>query len=371
VSVRNYSNTAAQSTLSASIAATDTTITLINYVGDPTPPFTAALARGTANEEIVLVTGVAGSTATVTRAYDGTTAKAQAAGTTFQEVVVALDFREANNHVNSGSSGAHGTTSQLVGVSDTQTLTNKTLTAPTISNPTITGTETVATSNITTLNVSGVSTLASAAVTGNATVGGTLAVTGATSLSGTLAVTGLLTASGGLTVPTGKVATITDAPAAGTSAVNKAYADALGVSTATASSIARRDSSGRLQVADPSASADAATKNYVDGKFADGGWQTISPNSPMTALGTCRYRVLNGVCYYDLATSSPGGVGAGFVVFSFPGGARPSADYYAVGIGGNGATPTQVTVSASSGAMTIALATGAGSFIVSGSYPVT
>lgn len=276
MTVRNYSNTAAQSTLSASIAATDTSFALTGYAGDPTPPFTAALARGTANEEVVLVTAVVGSTVTVTRGYDGTTAKAQSAGTTFQEVVAAIDFREANAHVNSGASGAHGTTSQIVGVNDTQTLTNKTLTSPTITNPTITGTQTVATSNITTLNVSGVATLASASVTGNATVGGTLGVTGATTLvaaaittltvSGASTLTGAVALNGGATVPTGKKLTLTDAPASATDAANKGYVDAVGVSAPTVSTVVKRDSAGRAQVVDPAVAADIATKNYVDGR---------------------------------------------------------------------------------------------------------
>lgn len=54
------------------------------------------------------------------------------------------------------------------------------------------------------------------------------------------------------------------APSAPTDADTKAYADALGVSTATASTIMRRDASGRAAVIDPAASDDIATKNYVD-----------------------------------------------------------------------------------------------------------
>lgn len=274
---RNYSNTASQAQLSAAIAATDTSITLSGFSGYPVAPFTAAIARGTANEEIVLVTAVSGSTVTVTRGYDSTTAKAQGAGSTFQEVAAAIDFREANGHV-VATAGVHGVAGSVVGTTDVQTLTNKTLTSPSSSNPTDTGTSTIATASITTLNVSGVSTLAGLSAT-TGTFSSTLAVTGAATLSSTLAVTGastltgLLSANGGITVPTGKVVTVTDAPAAGTSAVNKTYVDGKtwasstisdAASAATASVVVKRDSSGRAQFADPAAAADAATKNYVD-----------------------------------------------------------------------------------------------------------
>lgn len=198
MSIRNYTNTGQTSTLVAAIGATDTSFTLSNYAGDPTPPFTAALARGTATEEIVLVTAVSVSTVTVTRGYDGTSAQAQGAGATFQEVVVAQDFREANVHVNA-TSGVHGITGSVVGTSDTQTLTNKTLTLPALSSPTITGTATMASATVSgTLSVTGTTTLAaltlgSLSASGNATVGGTLGVTGATTLAGLTAASAAIT----------------------------------------------------------------------------------------------------------------------------------------------------------------------------------
>lgn len=128
---RNYSNTASATSLASAIGATDTTINLTaGFTGYPSPPFTAALARGTANEEIVLVTAVLGTAFTVTRGYDGTVAKAQGAGTTVQEVVVALDFTEGTAH-RTATAGVHGVTGNVVGDSDAQTLSNKTLASPT------------------------------------------------------------------------------------------------------------------------------------------------------------------------------------------------------------------------------------------------
>lgn len=169
MTLRNFTNTATTATLTSSIAAPDTGATLTSFSSYPSPPFTAVLDRGTASEEVVLVTAVSGATVTMTRGYDGTTAKSHAAGASFQHAVVAKDLAEANAHVNAVT-GVHGVTSGLVGLTDVQTLTNKTLTAPTLTAPTITGTLALSAANITTLTVSGVTTLANASVTGTLTV---------------------------------------------------------------------------------------------------------------------------------------------------------------------------------------------------------
>lgn len=252
MSTRYYSNSASQAALASAIGATDTAIAFTSgsFTGYPTQyPYTAAIARGTADEEIVLVTAASGDTATVTRAFDGTTGKAHGAGATFTEVVVALDYREANDHVNA-TSAVHGTVGAVVGDTDAQTLSNKTLTAPTVTGGTFTGTQTIAQANVTTLTVTGVTTLANAAISGTASVGGTFAVTGLLTASGgltvpaghattvdtltagatsvsTLAASGLASLNGGATVPTGKKITITDAAAADTDAANAGYVKGL------------------------------------------------------------------------------------------------------------------------------------------------
>lgn len=257
---RNYSNTATEATLLVFLDATGTTFTLGNYAGFPTPPFTAAIDRGTVDEEIVLVTGVVGTTATVTRAYDLTTAKSHQAGAKFLHVVVAKDYDEAGAHTNA-TTGVHGVTGPLAGTTDVQTLTNKTLTSPTISAPTLTGASTIATANVTTLTVTGVTTLANATISGNATVGGTLGVTGA--LTATTAAF-----SGAITV---QAPTLTTHPArkADTDALNTRLTTAEGTLTAAASApansvLVKYDGTGFFTVNTPTAAKNPAPKDYVD-----------------------------------------------------------------------------------------------------------
>jgi len=249
VAIRNYSNTATEATLTSAIASGDTTIALGSFAGFPSAPFTAAIDRGQATEEIVLVTASTPGAVTVTRGYDNTAAQAHAAGGTFLHVVVAKDYAEANAH-GAATSGVHGVTGGLVGLTDVQTLTNKALTAPTLANPTVTGTATVAA-----LTATGATSLAALTATGNAAVGGTLTVTGATTLTGALAA-GTASFSGLVTAST--------SPTLGGHLVNKSYADALGAEAATVSTIARRDSAGALTVATPTATGHAATKGYTD-----------------------------------------------------------------------------------------------------------
>lgn len=269
---RLYSNTATEATLTASITSAATSFTLNSFSGYPAVPFTATLDRGKADEEVVLVTAVSVSTVTVTRGYDGTVAKAHAAGATFLHTTVARDFDEANSHVNT-SLAVHGLAGAVVGTTDVQTLTNKTLTTPTLSEPTITGTATMA----------------------SATLSGTLSVTGATTLAALTATTGAFsgtvtaaapTAAGHLVTKTyadalgseadtastivrrsaSKViaaATVSGlvAPTLGDQAANKAYADALGTAAATASTIMRRDASGNTAVNKITAAAAATAAN--------------------------------------------------------------------------------------------------------------
>lgn len=161
MATRNYSNTSTLATTTAFLDATTTSMSLNNFGGFPVAPFIATMARGTVDEENVLVTAVAGTSVTFTRGYDGTTAKSHAAGTAFQHVATAMDFAEANAHVNATGS-VHGVTGSLVGTTAVQTLTNKTLTSPAITGGSYTGTQSFQAATVATLAVTGSATVPTA-----------------------------------------------------------------------------------------------------------------------------------------------------------------------------------------------------------------
>ena len=98
---RYYSSIAAKTTLTADISSGAVTMGVTAVVGWPaTFPYTLILDVDTVTEEVVTVTGRSGTTITITRASDGTTASAHSAGGTVQHGVSARDFEEPNLHVN-------------------------------------------------------------------------------------------------------------------------------------------------------------------------------------------------------------------------------------------------------------------------------
>jgi hypothetical protein len=165
---------AQQTALAGSIAAGTTTIQVVATTGFPTSfPYTLALDYGGTGEELVDVTNAAGTTLTVTRAVDGTSAQSHSIGAVVKHVASGRDFSDYQNHQNA-TSGVHGVTGSVVGNTDTQTLTNKTLTAPTINAGAVSGTFSG------TATWSGVQTLSA-----GANINGTVAQTlGATSTAG-------------------------------------------------------------------------------------------------------------------------------------------------------------------------------------------
>ena len=100
---RYYSSTAVGTTLSGNINNSTTSITVTALSGYPAQtPWTAIIDQDTASEEVVTVTNVSGTTLTVTRGVDGTSAVSHNAGAVFRHGVSARDFDEANAFVNGG-----------------------------------------------------------------------------------------------------------------------------------------------------------------------------------------------------------------------------------------------------------------------------
>lgn len=139
--VRFYSSVAPETTLSAGITNSATSITVGSVTGFPsTTPYTLALDYEGAIEELVQVEAAAGTTLTVTRAIDGTSAAAHNAGARVRHVSSARDFADSRSHENTGN-GVHGLApgEVIVGTTSSQTLTNKTLTSPVVNSATLNG----------------------------------------------------------------------------------------------------------------------------------------------------------------------------------------------------------------------------------------
>lgn len=127
---RYYSSTAQQTSLTATINTSATSIQVASTSGFPgSTPFTLSLDYGSISEELVDVTAIGGLTLTVTRAVDGTPASAHNAGAVVRHVSSARDFTESREH-EVATENVHGVTgvgNDLVGTLSTQTLSNKTL----------------------------------------------------------------------------------------------------------------------------------------------------------------------------------------------------------------------------------------------------
>lgn len=208
----NYSNTAVETTLSGSVTNSGTSITVGSTTGFPvTFPYTLVLDYGAANEEVVNVTGLAGSTLTIERGQDGTSGQAHSAGAVVVHALVARDAREPQEHIDA-TSNVHGLTggALVVGTTQSQTLTNKAIsgadntltaipasaltgTASAMTITTLTSTTgNITTVNSTTVNAADVNVSDDLVVTDDATVGGDLAVAGSTTLSGAVAASGVV-----------------------------------------------------------------------------------------------------------------------------------------------------------------------------------
>lgn len=91
---RNYSNIALDTTLAGAIGAGAPSLVVASAAGWPVAPFAAVIDPGAAIEEVVEVTVKVGTTFTITRGFDGTTAQAHSAGATVRHAAIAGDFTD-------------------------------------------------------------------------------------------------------------------------------------------------------------------------------------------------------------------------------------------------------------------------------------
>ena len=194
MTTRKYSSKAQQTTLSAPITSTATTMTVVNgsaVMGGKTltgtQTYTVVIDPDTALEEIVNVTVYSsGNTLTIARGIDSSspgTGSAHSAGAVVRHMAIGRDYQEANDHIEA-SAAVHGLAGSVVGTTDTQVLTNKDLTSATntlsTSVVTLTGTQALTNKSLTSPTITGTGAIAGT-FTGNLTGNVTGNVTGTVS----------------------------------------------------------------------------------------------------------------------------------------------------------------------------------------------
>ena len=202
MTTRKYTSKSQQTTLTSSVTSGATIFPVVSastlIVGTITAgqTFTVVIDPDTSLEEIVDVTAVSGQNLTVTRAADSTSAQDHSAGAVVRHMVIGRDLREANTHIeatgyyNDGlaNHALHGlgtSDGTVVGTAANQTLTNKIISG---SSNTLTN---IATSSLSTsvVNLTDAQTLTNKILTSPTINGGTVSsatVTSATIASGTL-----------------------------------------------------------------------------------------------------------------------------------------------------------------------------------------
>jgi hypothetical protein len=107
---RYYSATAQDTALTAFATSSTTAIVVGATTGFPTSyPYVLALDYGASAEELVSVTGAAGLTLSVSRAFNGTANVAHNVGAVVRHVIVAQDMTEMQAHI-AATGAVHGIT---------------------------------------------------------------------------------------------------------------------------------------------------------------------------------------------------------------------------------------------------------------------
>jgi hypothetical protein len=203
MTTRKYTSKSQQTTLTSSVTSGISTLPVVSattLLGGATitagQTFTVVIDPDTSLEEIVDITAISSNNLTVTRGVDGTTGQDHSAGAVVRHMIIGRDLREANYHIeatgyyNDGlaNHALHGlgtSDGTVVGTAATQTLTNKTISG---SSNTLTN---IATSSLSTsvVNLTDAQTLTNKTLTSPTINGGTVSsatVTSATIASGTL-----------------------------------------------------------------------------------------------------------------------------------------------------------------------------------------
>jgi hypothetical protein len=126
---RYYSSVSVTTQLTGTISPSATSITVAATTGFPSSyPYTLILDPDTVSEEIVSVTGAAGTTLTVSRGQDGSVGVDHTAGAVVNHGVSARDFREPQAHMDL-TSDVHGVTGSLASANSVSSLSASTTSA--------------------------------------------------------------------------------------------------------------------------------------------------------------------------------------------------------------------------------------------------
>jgi hypothetical protein len=277
MAARQYSSIAVDTTITAGINAAVTSCVVAAATGFPSAPFTMVLDYGTASQEIVEVTVVGGTTLTITRGVDGSTAAVHAINAPISHKASARDYRESQVHIYA-SAAVHGLAGTVVGTSDSQTLTNKTLTAPVIADHTnaththFSNAQGGSTLNVSSLQVSSVAvpTISSSDTLSNKTLASPV-------VSGTL--------TGGTVNPTtlqqGGVQAVTTTGSQ--TLTNKTISDAVATATA-AGTVALQATAGNAVPTQPVLNVrDSAATSRMKVEYNGGAWRTVTDGLQVSA----------------------------------------------------------------------------------------
>jgi len=359
---RNYSSTAGLMHLVGGISGAAASLIVDVTTGLPAVPFTLLLDPGLGVEEVVTVTAVGGTTLTVTRGVDGTSAQAHTNGAEVRHAYSARDFQDSRDH-EANTTTAHGVTGAVVGTTNVQvltnkdlssgtnvfpatlatragieTFTNKTLTAPALNAPTLTAATAAGTTTVTPLTVTMPLTATADAVSVTISSASGVAYDGKFKVG----------SRGDVTVKAmNDLGTGADVPAL----LVQGGGDGAGATPRDIQRWVARDGTTVVAKIDKDGNLTAANFTPAD----DTGWITPALGSGWTSTTTPQYRRLNGVTYLQGFGNTTGAVA---VAFTLPALFRPGAQRTQFAEAGGTQVRAQVSATGAVGQVVAASAAG-------------